>query len=170
MRNKRADEDAGNNAVPSSEASSYRVCHSAHSTFFPPGGRGVLFHLPVQWRTMKRSVFTILSALSLAWCIIEVATMLYIPWKHGPSESVKFDMPVEMPNWLSIAIFAVLPMTWISAYLCSKWRNSTRHKMGCCLTCGYDLRASPDRCPECGTETKVARISAGEQEDKRERS
>jgi hypothetical protein len=53
------------------------------------------------------------------------------------------------PAWLAIPT-AVLPSVWVV-----RWARRFRHAdgiaMGRCAACGYDLRASPERCPECGT-------------------
>ncbi len=53
---------------------------------------------------------------------------------------------VVVQDWLLVAAAALLPAAWL--YRRVRMRRS-RHP-GLCTTCGYDLRASPDRCPECG--------------------
>ena len=51
------------------------------------------------------------------------------------------------PHWAMAIAFAVLP----AVLLARKLRSRSRLTAGLCPVCGYDLRATPDRCPECGT-------------------
>ena len=52
-----------------------------------------------------------------------------------------------LPWWAVTIALLLLPSTF--AYLAL--RDQRRLNQGLCRKCGYDLRASPDRCPECGT-------------------
>jgi len=54
------------------------------------------------------------------------------------------------PTWAVIAAL-LLPMgLWAGI----GWRQRRRIKAGCCVNCGYDLRATPEKCPECGRAVK----------------
>jgi hypothetical protein len=46
--------------------------------------------------------------------------------------------------------FAFLPFIWLIA--CAVRRELRKRNPNACLSCGYDLRATPERCPECGTQ------------------
>ena len=49
--------------------------------------------------------------------------------------------------WLICLSTFLLPVWWAKRY----WMSDGRRAHGQCPTCGYDLRATPERCPECGT-------------------
>ena len=54
---------------------------------------------------------------------------------------------IEISWWLLLGVNAI-PILALRLVWPLLWR---RPAPGCCPVCGYDLRATPDRCPECGT-------------------
>jgi hypothetical protein len=57
-----------------------------------------------------------------------------------------------MPAWVPIAVFTAFPLYWILVPIRAARRRAKRRRLGQCETCGYDLRGSSDRCPECGSD------------------
>jgi hypothetical protein len=79
------------------------------------------------------------------------ATVLGLGWR-----SVRVYRPVLggtvteslllVPYWQPCVLAAILP-AWRAA---TRWGTRRRRRTGRCPSCGYDLRATPDKCPECG--------------------
>jgi hypothetical protein len=58
------------------------------------------------------------------------------------------------PAWPVVLLSGLMP----AASALARLRAVRRKRAGHCPTCGYDLRATPDRCPECGA-VPAAKIS-----------
>jgi predicted Zn-ribbon and HTH transcriptional regulator len=57
---------------------------------------------------------------------------------------------IGVKQWSLAAITGAVAGLHLAAYLRSRWRDRSV-VAGRCSACGYDCRATPDRCPECGT-------------------
>ena len=71
--------------------------------------------------------------------------------EYGPTVQFTVDSTsiwrIFLPYWVIALGCAVYPI-WASV---ARWsRNRNQNKGECCIRCGYDLRATPLRCPECG--------------------
>jgi len=63
---------------------------------------------------------------------------------HGP-----FQWTAAVPYWAIFLLTALAPATTAARLVRSRFSGVPP---GACRHCGYDLRATPDRCPECGME------------------
>jgi hypothetical protein len=65
-----------------------------------------------------------------------------------------FLLYLDFPHWLA-ALIMVAPIVAL------RLRRPLRHRCSDfgCRNCGYDLRATPQRCPECGTKTEFRVVS-----------
>ena len=74
-----------------------------------------------------------------------------------PTTITHDDFDFDIPQWFVALILAVFPALWFGAFV----KRRSRAASGRCANCGYDLRASPDRCPECGMEA-TPKLAKGE--------
>ena len=61
------------------------------------------------------------------------------------------DHWVRFPHWAAFTVLCPLPSLMVFRRL----RRTKRRHANLCLACGYDLRATPSQCPECGPVPKL---------------
>ena len=78
-------------------------------------------------------------------------------WRRAGLGHVHYDRTWRwsMPQWPFAFLFMILPLIWGICYV-----RRRRRQGHLCDTCGYDIRASKDHCPECGTAILTSRRDA----------
>ena len=93
---------------------------------------------------LARHVVTMLAVLSLLLCAMLCA------------------LSAEVHHPIHVGCLLLLPIAWPAAWGWQSYRQRRllrqRIAAGLCVVCGFDLRATPCRCPECGTVISASEI------------
>jgi hypothetical protein len=80
-------------------------------------------------------------------------------YSHAISDAAWDDYFIRMPHWAWTLVTTAISAAWIITATRRLVRRRMRRAAGRCISCGYDLRASPDRCPECGPVAPVKPVT-----------
>jgi len=87
-----------------------------------------------------------------------IAAIRTPPWPENHQASFH---AIALPCWFLLLLTSIAPFRQLW-----RWRkNKNRRRPGHCAACGYDLRATPGRCPECGTVPAESRETKDRDED-----
>jgi hypothetical protein len=143
--------------------------HSGHGTVLVEHQSNEIYHgglVPPRgwhWRTdleTERDFRTAKWGTNTQWRVFGYGLVInrgiVLPGSQSARPGAWRNVVVIFPYWLPLLFLSIPPLLRLR-----RWRNERRSaRSGLCSACGYDLRATPDKCPECGA-TSVPHPLAG---------
>lgn len=97
-------------------------------------------------RMQASQAVTVVSIVLVYACLMTVAALCWVMRQDAQGR-----LWITVGFLLGVLVLAFLFRRRLQEQRLERWRRTGR-----CLRCGYDLVATPDRCPECGTVPGVA--------------